>query len=76
MNPSHMHSVSKTVYPHRAKRLKLPPLKENPNPEPPRPFHAALIKKWGLQFALTPPDPNPVLKVRTCRSLGKDEAAG
>jgi hypothetical protein len=76
MNPSHLHSVSKTVYPHRAKRLKLPPLKENPDAQPTRSFHAALIKKWGLQFPLNPPGPKPVLKARTCRSLGKDEAAG
>lgn len=49
MNPSHLRSVSKTVYP--ANPLKLPPVKEHPGLEP-RPFHAALMEKWRVKFGL------------------------
>jgi hypothetical protein len=51
MNPTHLHSVSKTVYPRRADPLQPPPLKEHPGVEA-RSFHAALIEKWRLKFGL------------------------
>jgi hypothetical protein len=57
MNPPGLHSVTKTVYPRQANRLKLSPRKKHPDVEP-RSFHAALIKKWGLPFASDPPAGN------------------
>jgi hypothetical protein len=50
MNPPGLHSVTKTVYPRQANCLKFSPRKKHPDVEP-RSFHAALIKKWGRQFA-------------------------